>query len=102
MAICRCFCNSHEVSAPPKEITVAELATLRERLTPRPATHRLTQTLRCPPIQRFYEFLLRALKQRAMALGWLSEHIIIIIDNDLGQSGASAADRGGFDDCFRT
>jgi len=35
------------------------------------------------------------LKQRAMALGWPSERIIII-DHDLGQSGASAADREGF------
>ena len=36
-----------------------------------------------------------ALRQRAVALGW-SEDRIIVIDNDLGQSGASAADREGF------
>src|SRR5207244_13123693 len=36
-----------------------------------------------------------ALRQRAVALGWPSERVIVI-DNDLGQSGASAADRAGF------
>jgi len=36
-----------------------------------------------------------ALRQRAVALGW-PEDRIIVIDNDLGQSGASAADREGF------
>ena len=36
-----------------------------------------------------------ALRQRAIALGWSSERIIVI-DNDLGHSGASAADREGF------
>ena len=36
-----------------------------------------------------------ALRQRAVALGWPLEQIIVI-DNDLGQSGASAADREGF------
>src|SRR6202048_5560110 len=36
-----------------------------------------------------------ALRQRAVALGW-SEERIIVIDNDLGQSGASSADREGF------
>ena len=35
------------------------------------------------------------LRQRAIALGW-SEDRIIVIDTDLGQSGASAADREGF------
>lgn len=35
------------------------------------------------------------LRQRAIALGW-SEDRIIVIDSDLGQSGASAADREGF------
>src|SRR6202165_3971602 len=35
------------------------------------------------------------LRQRAVALGW-SEDRIIVIDNDLGQSGASSADREGF------
>jgi DNA invertase Pin-like site-specific DNA recombinase len=36
-----------------------------------------------------------ALRQRAIALGW-SEDQIIVIDRDLGQSGASSADREGF------
>ncbi|MBI9019115.1 MAG: recombinase family protein [Phycisphaerae bacterium] len=36
-----------------------------------------------------------ALSQRAIALGWKAENIIII-DSDLGQSGASAVDREGF------
>jgi len=36
-----------------------------------------------------------ALRQRAIALGWSSERIIVI-DNDLGQSGASTVDREGF------
>ena len=36
-----------------------------------------------------------ALRQKAVALGW-PEDRIIVIDNDLGQSGASAADREGF------
>ena len=36
-----------------------------------------------------------ALRQRAVALGW-PEDRIIVIDSDLGQSGASAADREGF------
>src|SRR5436309_13542039 len=36
-----------------------------------------------------------ALRQRAVALGWPSEQVIVI-DRDLGQSGASAADREGF------
>ena len=36
-----------------------------------------------------------ALRQRAVALGWPAEQIIII-DTDQGQSGASAADREGF------
>jgi DNA invertase Pin-like site-specific DNA recombinase len=35
------------------------------------------------------------LRQRAIALGWPAERIIII-DNDLGQSAATAADREGF------
>jgi DNA invertase Pin-like site-specific DNA recombinase len=35
------------------------------------------------------------LRQRAIALGW-AEDRIIVIDNDLGQSGASSADREGF------
>ena len=38
-----------------------------------------------------------ALRQRAVALGW-PEDRIIVIDSDLGQSGASAADREGFND----
>ena len=36
-----------------------------------------------------------ALRQRALALGWAGERIVTI-DSDLGQSGASAADRAGF------
>lgn len=36
-----------------------------------------------------------ALRQRAVALGWPLERIIVI-DSDLGQSGASAVDREGF------
>ena len=36
-----------------------------------------------------------ALQQNAVALGW-SQEKIIIIDSDLGQSGASAVDREGF------
>lgn len=36
-----------------------------------------------------------ALRQRAIALGWSSDDIVVI-DKDLGQSGASAVDREGF------
>lgn len=36
-----------------------------------------------------------ALRQRALALGWPADHIVVI-DCDQGQSGASAADRAGF------
>src|SRR6516164_6384570 len=36
-----------------------------------------------------------ALQKRAVALGW-KEDQVIVIDSDLGQSGASAADREGF------
>ena len=36
-----------------------------------------------------------ALRQRAVALGWRSEDVVVI-DCDQGQSGASAADREGF------
>ena len=36
-----------------------------------------------------------ALRRRALALGWPAEHIIVL-DQDLGQSGASVADRAGF------
>jgi DNA invertase Pin-like site-specific DNA recombinase len=36
-----------------------------------------------------------ALRQRAVALGWPPEQIVVI-DTDLGHSGASAADRAGF------
>lgn len=35
------------------------------------------------------------LRQRAVALGWPAERVIVI-DSDLGQSGASAVDRAGF------
>jgi len=36
-----------------------------------------------------------ALRQRAVALGWPRERVVVI-DTDLGHSGASAADREGF------
>ena len=36
-----------------------------------------------------------ALRERAVALGWPIERVVVI-DSDLGQSGASAADRAGF------
>jgi DNA invertase Pin-like site-specific DNA recombinase len=36
-----------------------------------------------------------ALRQRAVQLGWATEQIVVI-DTDQGQSGASAADRKGF------
>src|SRR5579864_8206036 len=36
-----------------------------------------------------------ALRERAIALGWKPEQIVVI-DQDLGQSGASAVDREGF------
>ena len=36
-----------------------------------------------------------ALRQRAVALGWPTERIVVI-DSDLGQSGASCEDREGF------
>jgi len=36
-----------------------------------------------------------ALRQRAVALGW-SDGQVVVIDNDLGQSGASTVDRAGF------
>ncbi len=36
-----------------------------------------------------------ALRERAIALGWEASRIVVI-DQDLGQSGASAADREGF------
>lgn len=36
-----------------------------------------------------------ALRERAVALGWPIEKVVVI-DSDLGQSGASAADREGF------
>ena len=35
------------------------------------------------------------LRQRAVALGWPTERVIVI-DSDLGQSAATAADREGF------
>jgi DNA invertase Pin-like site-specific DNA recombinase len=41
-----------------------------------------------------------ALRQRAVALGWPIEHVVVI-DRDLGQSGASAADREGFQELVR-
>lgn len=36
-----------------------------------------------------------ALRERAVALGWPLERVVVI-DSDLGQSGASTADRSGF------
>ena len=36
-----------------------------------------------------------ALRQRAVALGWPNDRVVVI-DSDLGQSGASAVDRAGF------
>src|SRR5713101_9626706 len=36
-----------------------------------------------------------ALRQRALALGWPADRIVVI-DSDLGQSGSSATDRKGF------
>src|ERR1700745_1410537 len=36
-----------------------------------------------------------ALRQKAVALGWREDRIIVL-DSDLGQAGASAADREGF------
>jgi len=36
-----------------------------------------------------------ALRQHAIALGWHSDQIVVI-DHDLGESGASAVDREGF------
>lgn len=41
-----------------------------------------------------------ALKQRAVALGWPIEQVVVI-DCDLGQSGASAVDREGFQQLVR-
>ena len=41
-----------------------------------------------------------ALRHRAVALGWLIEQVVVI-DRDLGQSGASAADREGFQQLVR-
>jgi hypothetical protein len=41
-----------------------------------------------------------ALRQRAVALGWPIEHVVVI-DRDLGHSGASAADREGFQQLVR-
>ena len=41
-----------------------------------------------------------ALRQRAVALGWPIERIVVI-DHDLGQSGAAAADREGFQQLVR-
>jgi DNA invertase Pin-like site-specific DNA recombinase len=36
-----------------------------------------------------------ALREQALALGWPAERLLVL-DQDLGQSGASAADRAGF------
>src|SRR4029077_17121488 len=40
------------------------------------------------------------LRQHAVSLGWPVERIVVI-DSDLGQSGASAVDREGFRNWFR-
>ena len=40
------------------------------------------------------------LQQHALALGWPAERVIII-DSDLGRSGASTQDRRGFQDLMR-
>src|SRR5262249_39728759 len=41
-----------------------------------------------------------ALRQRAVALGWPIEQVVVI-DRDLGQAGAPAADREGFQQLVR-
>ena len=40
------------------------------------------------------------LRQQALALGWRAERVIVI-DSDIGQSGASATDRRGFQEMVR-
>jgi DNA invertase Pin-like site-specific DNA recombinase len=40
------------------------------------------------------------LQQQALALGWPAERVIVI-DSDIGHSGASAADRPGFQELLR-
>jgi DNA invertase Pin-like site-specific DNA recombinase len=40
------------------------------------------------------------LRQQALALGWPAERVIVI-DSDIGQSGASASDRRGFQELVR-
>jgi DNA invertase Pin-like site-specific DNA recombinase len=42
-----------------------------------------------------------ALQQRAAGLGWAKENIVVI-DSDLGHSGASASDRVGFQRGWRS
>jgi DNA invertase Pin-like site-specific DNA recombinase len=46
-------------------------------------------------LQRQYD-----LRQQAVALGWAAERVIVI-DSDMGQSGASAAGRRGFQELMR-
>jgi DNA invertase Pin-like site-specific DNA recombinase len=41
-----------------------------------------------------------SLQQQAVALGWPAERVIVI-DSDIGQSGASATDRRGFQELVR-
>lgn len=41
-----------------------------------------------------------ALRQQAVALGWPTERVVVI-DSDVGRSGASAADRRGFQEMVR-
>ncbi|MCA1699622.1 MAG: recombinase family protein [Actinobacteria bacterium] len=74
--------------AAPSKVTVAHLARAAylyvRQSTLRQVVHNAEST------ERQY-----ALRQRAIALGWPSEQIVVI-DSDQGQSGASAADREGF------
>jgi len=46
-------------------------------------------------LQRQYD-----LRRQAVALGWAAERVIVI-DSDIGQSGASATDRRGFQEMVR-
>ena len=54
-----------------------------------------SKTRRAQSTERQY-----ALRHRAVALGWPIEQVVVI-DRDLGQSGASAADREGFQQLVR-
>ena len=50
--------------------------------------HQVLENTETTPLQN-------ALRERAIALGWPTERVVVI-DQDLGQSGASAVDREGF------